>query len=109
MFSAHFYSTLSKDGSEEEVSRWVKNRHHSGFCQKFVLFPIHLDSHWSFLATINLLNINMVACVADNSDSTTELPELPILFHLDSAGGSRIRNWVMYQWKKDILIIRKCC
>jgi hypothetical protein len=106
VLSSHFYTTLLGEG-EEVVSRWVRNRNKDVFTKKIVIFPIHLDTHWSLLAAINLTNINAGKNVENTSQTTIQTSELPFLLHLDSAKlhsyktiGRNVRNWLMYEWKQ---------
>jgi Ulp1 family protease len=102
-FTAHFYSTLVRDGVDG-VSKWTTKKGIDIFSKKVIFIPVNLDSHWSLKAIFSPL---MVSVVVDVDDLDPDEMEWTALIFLDSLKlhnstkiASNIRLWLIHEWSK---------
>ena len=81
VFNTHFMSRLIADGYSDELKRWV--RRIDIFKKSFLIFPCHLNHHWSMLVVVNPGSIMQTRRRWKNESYTGEVAAM---IHLDPLG-----------------------
>ena len=107
IFSSHFYTTLSEDGTDA-VESWTARKNIDIFSKRFIFIPINKNLHWSLCVVVNpahILERSKLSCESF-SEEEEKTPFSCILF-LDSLKAHRkdvvarnVRNWLNAEWKR---------
>lgn len=107
IFSSHFYTTLSEEGTEA-VESWTARKNIDIFSKRFIFLPINKSLHWSLCVVVNPMFIISESCEDDAGiDGDTEKQPFPCILFLDSLKAHRkdlvarhVRKWLNAEWKR---------
>ena len=105
IFSSHFYTTLSEEGTEA-VESWTARKSIDIFKKRFIFLPINKSLHWSLCVVVNPGNI-LNASRENDIDSEGGTGPFPCILFLDSLKAHRkdvvarhVRKWLNAEWKR---------
>jgi hypothetical protein len=93
IFSSHFFTTLSDDGTDA-VRSWTAKKNIDIFQKKLIFIPINQSLHWSLCVVVN-----PGAILNASSDEASPDDPLPCMIFLDSLKAHK-KNWVRAQVMK---------
>ena len=105
IFSSHFYTTLSKEGTEA-VESWTARKSINIFQKRFIFLPINKSLHWSLCVVVNPAHILNASCEND-VDIEGGAGPFPCILFLDSLKAHRkdivarhVRKWLNAEWNR---------
>ena len=101
IFSSHFYTTLSEEGTDA-VESWTARKNINVFNKHFIFLPINKSLHWSLCVVVN------PASIVDNPrGQDTGLKPFPCILFLDSLKihrkdvvANHVRRWLNAEWNR---------
>jgi Ulp1 protease family, C-terminal catalytic domain len=98
-FTSHFYSTLTKKGSEG-VTTWTAKKNIDIFQKKLIFIPINKSLHWSLCVVVNPGEI----CRYKPGQETNKMPCLicfdSLKMHCPRQTKRKIMDWLNSEWAR---------
>jgi Ulp1 family protease len=101
IFSSHFFTTLSDDGTDA-VRSWTAKKNIDIFQKKLIFIPINQSLHWSLCVVVN-----PGAIVNASSDEGSSDDPLACMIFLDSLKAHRkgwvrtqVMKWLNAEWRR---------
>lgn len=113
IFSSHFYTTLSEEGTGA-VESWTARKNIDIFKKRFVFLPINKSLHWSLCVVVNPAYIRNGSGELDTGIEGKTEP-FPCILFLDSLKAHRkdlvarhVRKWLNAEWKRLMAPLHGC-
>lgn len=106
IFSTHFYTTLSNDGTEA-VKSWTARKNVDIFKKRYIFLPINKSSHWLLCLVANPAYVSNVSGDNDTQRFDCGTGPFPCILLLDSSKvhpkdivAGHVRKWLNGEWMR---------